>query len=346
MTIDMFLKNQDLQDSLLLGYYGGGNFGDELLLEVLQSRLAAQGVTRAEIAYMPYAPYERFHHDFGYSHFRANSVIHLLRAMDRNRRIIVGGGGIWGLDAVLQVFLMSVALFIARWLFGKQVYLVGVGYYSSTNLLGHISAFIAAISSTHIIGRDKETVENFGRFTKRVSQDKDMAWYMQQLETTPYAEALGALEAELPISQPTLLITIRRFSDKHQNNYTQLVEQALAKFPNRQAIVMMLEPKTVDPEGYTTLQQWQARFPHIRIADFHFNPIAFYMFLQKHRKQLTMISPQFHAILCAHLAGVPFLPLVYDNKSLHLLHSMGVQDTQSIYKLGSETIEQFIEAAA
>lgn len=345
MTIDTFLKNHNLDDSLLLGYYGGGNFGDELLLEVLQSRLAQQGVTRAEIAYMPYAPYKRFHHDFGYTHFRANSVIKLLGAIDRNRRIIVGGGGIWGLDAVLQVFLMSVALFIARWLFGKKVYLIGVGYYSSTNLLGHVSAFIAAISSTHIIGRDAETVMNFQRFTKRVSQDTDMAWYIRQLDLAPYTDALAKLEAELPIKQPTLLITIRRFSERHQNNYSQLIEQTLAKFPNRQAIVMMLEPKNVDPQGYRTLQQWQARFQNIRIADFHFNPVAFYMFLQKYHRQLTMVSPQFHAILCAHLAGVPFLPLVYDNKSLHLLQSIGIQNTLSIYELGPEVIEQFVEAA-
>lgn len=346
MTIREFLQTHNLEQSLLIGYYGGGNFGDELLLEVLQNNLSKQGVKQAEIAYMPYAPYKTYHHDFGYKPFQANSPKALLGAIDRSRQIIVGGGGIWGLDAVLQVFLMSVALCIARWFFGKKVYLLGVGYYGSTTKLGHVSAWLAAIASNHIVGRDQETVQNFKRFTKNVSLDKDMAWLLSDINTTPYNEELAQIEHDLPVKDKTLFVTLRRFSDRHQNSYTQIISDTIAKYADRPAIVMLLEPRVVDMAGYDTLEVWQRRHAHISIADFRYNPVALFLFLQKHRRQLTMISPQFHAILCAHLAGVPFLPLVYDNKSQHMLASIGYKSTISIYDLEPQTIEQFIEEAA
>lgn len=346
MTIKKFLETTDLEHSLLIGYYGGGNFGDELLLEVLQNKLASQGVQQAEIAYMPYAPYKIYHHDYGYKHFTANSPLKLIGGIDRSRQVLVGGGGIWGLDAVLQVFLMSVALFIARWFFGKQVYLLGVGYYGSTTWLGHFSAWLAGISSTHIIGRDAETVQNFRRFTKQVSLDKDMAWLVKDIDPAVYRHELAVIEQDLPVKDKTLFVTLRRFNDRHHNNYTQLIGDALAKYQDRPAIVMLLEPRVVDMAGYATLEIWQKRYEHIKVADFRYNPVALYLFLQKYRKQLTVLSPQFHAILCAHLAGVPFLPLVYDNKSQHMLASIGYSSTVSIYDLQPTTIEQFIEETA
>lgn len=48
MTLDELLKEHDFSDSLLLGYYGGGNFGDELLLEVLLNLFAEQKAKKCE----------------------------------------------------------------------------------------------------------------------------------------------------------------------------------------------------------------------------------------------------------------------------------------------------------
>ena len=39
MSILQVLEKYNLDKSLIFGYYGGGNFGDELLLEVLQNLL-------------------------------------------------------------------------------------------------------------------------------------------------------------------------------------------------------------------------------------------------------------------------------------------------------------------
>ncbi|HSX01028.1 MAG TPA: hypothetical protein VLF67_02185, partial [Candidatus Saccharimonas sp.] len=67
MTIRQFFSRTPLERTVLIGYYGGGNFGDELLLEVLQANLQAHGVKQASFLYRGPAPYQQYHHDFGYT---------------------------------------------------------------------------------------------------------------------------------------------------------------------------------------------------------------------------------------------------------------------------------------
>jgi len=345
MTIGRFIQTHNLEQALLIGYYGGGNYGDELLLEIMQNLLAKKGVKRAEVAYMPYVPFERYHHDFGYAHFTANSVPKLLGAIFRSKSVIIGGGGIWGLDAKLQPLLMSVALFIARWIFGKNVYLFGVGYYSSTNWYGHVGAFLAAISATVIIARDPETKFNFRRISRHVYEDTDLAWYLPSIDTSVYKSELTKLEADLPITRKTVFITLRRFSPAHQNDYDKIVGDLLEKYSDRDIVLALLEPRAVYPDGYKTIRKWQGIYPHVRAVDLAVNPVALYLFLQNHRHDIKVISPQFHAMLSAHLAGAPFLPLVYDNKCQALLNHIGVAG-HSIYDLQSSTVQRFIDEEA
>lgn len=344
MTIAEFIKKHDLENSILMGYYGGGNYGDELLLEVLMNLLAQKGVKNAKVAYMPYCNFSQYHHDFGYKPFVANSPAALLKAMATSQNIIIGGGGIWGLDAKLQPLLMSVALFIARVIFGCNVYLIGVGYYKSTNWYGHLGAWLAAKASKKIIGRDAETVQNFSRFTDKASQDVDMAWYLSGVDTNPYAEDLAKFEKVAPVKGKTLFITLRRFSAKHQNSFNEIMHEVVQKYQNKNIIVAILEPESIDPESYAAIKSWQLKYPNVTALDFKYNPIALYLFLQKYREDLVVISPQFHAIISAHLQGVPFMPLVYDNKVSQLMDQIGITSRNSVYSLRPNDVFNYVNS--
>jgi len=49
MSVADLIKKHDFNESLLIGYYGGGNFGDELLLEVLLNMFKKNGVSKLDI---------------------------------------------------------------------------------------------------------------------------------------------------------------------------------------------------------------------------------------------------------------------------------------------------------
>ena len=344
MNIPTFLKHTPLDNSLLLGFYGGGNYGDELLLEVLANLLAGQGTKDVSVAYQRPDQYQTFHHDFGFERVAMHNRRALSKAMLHSRNIVVGGGGLWGMDTNLNVLLMSVALLICRRLLGKKVHLVAVGYYHSAPLLGRIAAWCAAKAANTIIARDKESYGNFKRLHAKTYQDKDIAWHIDDLDLVPYLPDLERLEEQLAVAGKTLFVTLRRFHGEQKFHLAAVIGQCLKQNTTKPIIIALLEPRHVDPSGYELLQSWQKTYPNVQIVDFSFNPLALFLFFRKYHSQLVFIGPQFHAILSAHLTGVPYLPLAYDNKVTGLLERIAPQQKPfSIHSLRALDVQRFID---
>lgn len=345
MTIPEVLDQYDFERSVLIGYYGGGNYGDELLMEVLVSLLAERKhVKHLTITYQRQEVYQTFHHEFGYPRITMGSMKQLLGAILHNKNIIIGGGGLWGLDVNLNIFVLSALLFVSRMVFRKRVFLLGVGYYNSTSRLGHISAWFAAKAATYIVARDDESARNFKRYTKHVGQDIDIAWQMKELDLGKYEKDLQIVEQRLPVSGKTLFVTLRRFSAHRQNGYLQAITALLAKNTDKPIIVALMEPADVDPAGYAQLTAWQKQYPNVIITDFSFNPVGLYLYFKQHAKDLALIAPQFHAIISASIAGVRFFPMSYDNKVTALLKQLGEGHIVPINELQADDIQPFIDA--
>ncbi len=321
MTIEEILATGKLDRSVLIGYYGGGNYGDELLLEVLANRLKSNNVQDVFITYQDPALYETYHHDFGYPLIKMGDKVRLLRTIIRNKNIIIGGGGLWGLDVNPNILLLSLLLFISKWVLRKNVYLLGVGYYGSTSWYGRLSAWLAGKSAAYIVARDPETYANFKKISRRVSLDTDIAWLIPKIAPKDYERDLIRLDAMMPITSKTLFITLRRFKPKQKNEYVRLIEEYL-ETNQSPVIVALMEPRSVDPMGYELAQTWQQNYTNIRIIDFSYNPMGLFLFFQKHHDTLALIGPQFHMIITAYLNKVPFLPIAYDNKVSELLKQL------------------------
>lgn len=333
MKLTQFLKETNLDNSLLIGYYGGGNYGDELLLEVLGNLLAKNQARDVVITYADPATYDTYHHDFGYRRIDIRSKLQVITQLVRKKNIIIGGGGLWGVDMNFNTFLMSLMLFGAR-LLGKNVYLLGVGYYNSTNRLGHLGARLSAKASRTIIARDEETQSNFAKYTKNVFLDTDIAWNIKALDLRAYESDVAELERRLDIKNKTLCITLRRPQAKHREaeftQFTEVVGSFIAANPKRPILIALLESEAKSPLEYAKARQWQRVFSNVQVLDFPHNPLALYLLFKKHHKQLGLIGPQFHIIITAHLAGAPFMPMVYDNKVAALLKQLAVPDYRHI----------------
>jgi len=343
-ALENFFDNHSLEHSVLIGYYGGGNYGDELLLEILANDLHGKGVQDLTIAYQNPEQYQRHHHDFGYQLLPTSNKKQLLQAIRKSHNIIVGGGGLWGLDMNLSVFLFSLLLFIAGRLLGKNVFLLGVGYYNSTSRLGRMAAWLAGKGSAYIIVRDEESLKNFQKITHGVDIDQDLAWRLPKLKLAAYKDDFTALDRQLVVAGKTLFITLRRFRPHQKNTYTRLIETYLANNREKPIIVALMEPRDVDPDSYELVRDWQRQHKNVQVIDFSYNPFALFMFFVRHHKNLAVIAPQFHTILTAHLAKVPFLPLSYDNKVADLLDQLGKSGHVAINQLQIRHLQAFTGA--
>ncbi|HEV7454547.1 MAG TPA: polysaccharide pyruvyl transferase family protein [Candidatus Saccharimonadales bacterium] len=344
MNLPTFLKDHRLDGTLLFGFYGGGNYGDELLMEVLAGLLKKRGTKNVSIAYQHPENYDTFHHDFEYPLVNMHSKPALIKAMLSKKNIVVGGGGLWGMDANLNVLLMSMLLFLSRWVFGKKVYLLAIGYYNSSTTIGRLGAWLAGKAAHVIIARDDETYTNFARINKHTNQDTDIAWYIDDLNLDAYRADVDALDRQVALSDKTLFITLRRFKENYKNRLTEVVADCLDQNSGRPIIIALMEPREVDPDGYALLEQWHASHSNVQILDFSFNPLALFLLFRRHHDRLVFIGPQFHAILSAHLTGVPYLPLAYDNKVQGLLHSIAPGEIPiTVQSLQTADVQQFID---
>jgi polysaccharide pyruvyl transferase WcaK-like protein len=341
MTLDQFLDTTDLDNSLLIGYYGGGNFGDELLLEVLQNLLHDRATGDISITYKDPASFSAYHHDFGYKPV-SWKLSSLVKAWLGHKQIVVGGGGLWGLDADLKILILSFLLFASR-IFGKKVYLPNVGFYNSTPRIGRLAAWFSAKAARTILARDQESYNNFKRLNKRTYLDRDMAWYVREIDLEDYREDAAELADNLKVLGKTIFLCIRHFKTAEAEEFTLEAEKFIAENQDKPIIAATLESPQNYPEGYEILRSWKDTYPNVQIFDSCCNPLALYAFMQKHRENLALVAPQFHAILTAHMHSMPFLPIVYDNKVAGLLRQIGTEASVPIESIRQDDIQLFTD---
>ncbi len=333
----------EMNQSVIFGYYGGGNFGDELLLEVLLDLCENASVKDVKFVYRNREMYPIMHRTRDYQPLFG--LRELIVASIKSRTIVVGGGGHWGLDMNPSVLLMSVLLLVFRLVLRKKIYLLGVGFYNSTSRLGRISAWIAATASTQVVARDEESYYNFMRFyPSKTHLDKDIVFYLPNLDLKKYDDSAQKIATELNIEEGInyTLVAFRRFQVKHSNQFNYLVEQTVTDNPQQHFITMTLEPESVDPEGSERLRYIHANNENTVVSDFHFNPLAFACFLEKNAKTIQMVAPQYHAQLIAHLVGIRHMPIVYDNKVEQLLIGFNISEVIPITLVTSDEINNFV----
>lgn len=340
--VSELLGEVNLDDSFVVGYYGGGNFGDELLFEVLQHLLHARGYQNISFLFQRPEAYRRYHSDLGYKPVDAGKKWAIVRALFGHKRLVVGGGGLWGLDMNFNVVLMSIMLFVARFLLGKEVYMLGVGYYDSTTRFGHFAAWLAGKSANQILARDNETLRNFSRLNPQTYLTDDIAFNLPNIKADVPKELAAFEESTCSVDAPTVMISLRRFKPHQAVTYAETIGRWLNGHPETRVILTIMEPREIDQKSFMQLKQWQRDRGNAVVIDSDYNPLVLYRFFEKYRDKLTYIGPQFHVQLVAHLSGVRFIPFVYDNKVAQLHKKLGYKNSIPIDKLSTRRIEQFL----
>lgn len=336
------IESESFDNSLLIGYFGGGNYGDELLLETLLNMFSEAKRKNIAVRYAGIDTYKTYHHDFGYKLVEGANNIQVLKQIVKRRNIIIGGGGLWGLDFNNSVFILSLVLFLSRHVLRKKIYLFGVGFYNSTSKYGRLGAFFAGKAANQIIVRDPESHKNFQRFSNHVSLEPDIAWNIADLNLDKYLEDYALWARDLQIKPNTTLVTFRRFRGSRNDSYKNLISKMIKDNPKHNFVLTLLEPRAMDQEQYIFIHNLSEANENVQHLPEVQNPFSFYLLLANHSHDLRVIAPQFHAIITAQLVHVPFLPVAYDNKVDELLESLNLQRIIAFNDLSYTDLRNFI----
>lgn len=346
MNLTNFIKEYDLNDCFLVGYYGGKNFGDDLLLELLLEKINSKKVQNCSVLYGAPENFGMYHRSRDVTIINQRKPASVLGALLRCKTLVVGGGGIWGLDFNKRLLVFSIGIWLCRKILRKKVYLVGVGYYSSTTRLGHIGAWFTAKGADLILARDQESFQLFKKRSSKVFLDQDIAMtLLPTVDCSEYKSELDVLCERLKISKndKVIFISVRRFQEKYGNPHFRLIKELLNANRDKKFFLAILESKKLDPEGFSNIAHLQAINPNLQITDFSFNPVALYCFLNKYRRQLAVISLQYHLTLLSLLIGIPTLPISYDNKTDQLIRAFGVKRFPNVSTLTKGDLELFLK---
>jgi polysaccharide pyruvyl transferase WcaK-like protein len=351
MKISKLFRDTNFNNSMLLGFYGGGNFGDELLLEVLLNKLYLENCKNVKVFNLNYIDFHKYH-----TSFKNTEIINLksskwkfLWASLLSRNIVVGGGGLWGLDFNFNVLVFSLYLFVMRFLFFKKVFLIGVGFYNSTTRMGRVMGWFSAKAANIIIARDAETFTNFSRISKnKVFLDRDIVFYLNEfvgenIGMEREVEEIRENFLENDDSMLNVLMVSRRFKKGKGDGYGDVIRSYVKNNRNVKITLAIMEPRQIDAHGYEGMKEIGDKF-NARYFDFDFNPLAFYFFLKKYGNNLIIIAPQYHVQLVAYLAGVAFMPISYDNKCDELFKMLKIEKFYNVNKLKVGDIVDFVNS--
>lgn len=303
--------------TLLIGFYGGGNFGDELLYDVFSDMFKSR---RKPFRFLFQSPrmFSVWHNDADRANMvDARSKSAIVKSLITQRNYVFGGGGLWGRDFNTTLLLFTILLFIFSLLPGKRLYLFGVGFYDSAGKAAKFSAWLMAKRTRLIIARDPQSHDNFSAYTSRVAQDQDAAFYMDSCTwaNASYQNVIGES------NKKKLLVFLRgRYSAKNQH----IVEDVLRRFSGEFEIVFYV----YGPSDVRAKLMEQLKITGATIRDFDHKTTDLFLSMKfyKHKQNLYVIAPQYHVQLAAHLAGIDFLPVSYDHKTAMLHRQLHISN--------------------
>lgn len=351
MKISEFIRDTDLDNTFLIGYYGGGNYGDELMLEILLNLFEKKDVKNLSVYFKNKDTFESFHRKTDCKIIDGRKVGEIIRAWFTSKKVVIGGGGLWGLDFNIPAFLLSVFIFVSKFILRKKVYLIGVGYYSSTGFWGRVGAWLSGTASDLVIVRDKESFANFSSFGligSKVFLDDDIAFQIRNMDLSAYQSLYRSFVEQLNLTDyatEIMFVSVRGFINKRVGVYNDMVIDLIKENPSIEYIISPLSTEYMGREFKARLSELR-QMDNVHVLDFAFNPVNLYLLFRAYQEsgsRIRAITPQFHGILTAYLAGIQFFPLSYDNKCTNFLENIDEKDIIHIRNLKKADIQQFID---
>ena len=160
-------------DVLLLGYYGFGNLGDELLAEAAVALLCEAGVKRERIAILSASPADS-EKKLGVRAFDRWKVSAVVKACAKSRTLLLGGGGLFQDSTSLRSCLYYCAVMLAARACGLKIWAEGQSVGPLNSKAAHIVTRLSLSFCSHLSVRDEASLKKTGELGLRAEFIPDL----------------------------------------------------------------------------------------------------------------------------------------------------------------------------
>ena len=161
-------------DALLIGYYGFGNFGDELLAEASKDILVKCGTDPDRIALLSADPAES-ERKFGVKAFDRWKLSEVVKACRQSRVLVLGGGGLFQDSTSLRSCVYYWAVILIAKICGMKIFAAGQSVGPLRSRLAFIIARHALSLCSKISVRDEPSMELIEKLGLKAEMTPDLA---------------------------------------------------------------------------------------------------------------------------------------------------------------------------
>ncbi len=302
------------QTITLIGYYGAGNLGDELLLESSINIIRSIDAN-AQINIFSQSPKLTSETYSAYKCFNKFNILDIYSALISSRVLVFGGGSIFQDSSSFKSLIYYCAIALSFKCFGKKTILLGQGIGPLKNSISRLICQIVYKVADFVNVRDQESFEmakSWGLDEKRLSKGIDLVWYIDNLQKSNINLDTKS-NAESNTLLNTILISLRdtkNFQEKelllfakHLHKHHSESEFILFAFQKDDLKILIklteylnkYNVKNSISEIYT-LQDWTNNGEKL--------------FLNSH----MIYSMRFHGVMLAAKLNIPCIGLAYDPK--------------------------------
>ena len=317
--------------ALLMGYYGMGNLGDEMMLFCLRPWLEAQGFQLTILSERPQdvsrthgLPAVQNTPLLGEWAWRASwfkgGALRLVRAIAGCDALIVGGGDLIRDDLGWRTFFYTVEKLILATLLGKKVYLVNSGIGEPHTRYGRVLLKWVLRRCRHVIVRDQRSLD----ICKGLGIEQNVTLAPDIVLSLPDLLQLEPLiVTEAPTRNPYIVVSLRHNPDVFQS-YSMTEERirtfaasldALIRDHGVDVVFIPFQSNPSNGRGDNELHQRVAAAmthsdrTHVRSWTADLSEVAHYM-----ASAQFVVAMRLHAAVLAHAYGRPSVLMPYDRK--------------------------------
>lgn len=307
----------------IIGYYGAGNLGDELLLKSTINLIESLGSFQINIFS---SDTDSTQQDYPHCNiFDKFSLWELISGIAQSEIIVFGGGSIFQDKSSFKSCFYYFAVSLITKLFGEKLVLLGQGIGPFKSGLAKLLTEYAIQMADQISVRDSESYEFAKAWNSSTKLAPDLVWTLNEPNQTP--------------KEKRILISLRSdyFSDEHLITFTNFLKGKTFDGYNFDLIAL----QDTDLEVLNKLNE---QLPDSQVHELY--SLSDWKFIGKslfNRAELS-ISMRLHALLPSILCGCKCIGLCYDPKVKHLCDATN-QPYIELDLLSTEILENKFEAA-